>query len=345
MSGLPTTMRAWTTDRYGGPEVVRLSSHPVPGLQPGSVLVRVAAASVARGDLHLLTGRPWPVRLAGYGLLRPRQPVVGRSLAGEVVAAAADVTDVASGDLVFAEIEGGAFADYALVPANRVAPAPKGLSLAEAAALPEAGSTSLHAFSGPIALIPGERVIILGASGGVGTVAVQIAKAMGAEVTAVARVRHHPLLQRLRADRVIEPTDAALHTAPAAGEGNADCLLDLVGDRPLASLRALVRPTGTVVVATGGALGARLSPMVRLGAAALSGRHTKPPMRVLVSNVTRADLIQIAALVAEGRLAPVIERRWSLSEGQAALAHVYSGHAQGKSVIVIDPDLAERRPG
>ncbi|WP_217439970.1 NAD(P)-dependent alcohol dehydrogenase [Nocardia barduliensis] len=324
------TMTAIVAPRYGSSEVLRTQTVPRPVAGDGQVLVRVRAAAVCRGDLHLLTGKPYAVRL-GFGLRRPKDPIIGHDLAGEVVAVGAGATGFDRGDLVFGAVDAGAFAEYVSVPAERLARVPDGLTVAEAAALPDSGLTALQGLRDVGGLRAGQKVLVNGASGGVGTAAVQIAKALGAEVTAVCSTRHVEMLRSLGADLVVDYTT----TDFTSGTDRYDVLLDLVGNRSLTDYRRVLAPKGVFVSSAGSPGGDWFGPVLWVGKVVLTGLVVGQTMRPLLMRPRRADLELLAVLAAEGKLRPVIERRCPLAAAAAAVGHVAEGHAQGKTVIVV----------
>jgi NADPH:quinone reductase-like Zn-dependent oxidoreductase len=322
------TMRAIVQPTYGSPEVLRLEEVARPTLGDDDVLVRVHAAAVCRGDVHLVTGKPWPLRLA-FGLLRPSRRIAGQDIAGRVEAVGARVTSLRVGDDVFGQVTAG-FADYVCAPAARLAPKPRNLGFDEAAAVPDSGMTALQALRDGCRLEAGQHVLINGASGGVGTFAVQIAKALGATVTAVCSTRHVGMVASLGADHVVDYTREDF---TARGE-RYDAILDLVGNRALGDLRAALAPTGIYVASAGspdhwaGSLGFLLSVMI-------AGAFRRRTMKSFMAKPSRDDLLALRDLVEAGALRPVIERRFALEDTAAAVGHVAAGHAQGKTVIAI----------
>ncbi|WP_084497489.1 NAD(P)-dependent alcohol dehydrogenase [Nocardia amamiensis] len=324
------TMTAIAAPRYGSSEVLRTEVVPRPVAGDGEVLVRVRAAAVCSGDVHLLTGKPYAIRL-GFGLRRPKYRIIGHDLAGEVVDIGAEVTGFAGGDVVFGAVDAGAFAEYVSVPVERLAHAPTNLTVEEAAALPDSGMTALQGLRDVGGLHAGHTVLINGASGGVGTSAVQIAKALDAEVTAVCSTRHVESLRALGADRVIDYTT----TDFTRDEHRYDVLLDLVGNRSLTACRRVLAPQGVFVSSAGAPGGNWLGPVVWVAKVVLTDLVVSQTMRPLLMRPRRVDLEFLAGLAAEGKLRPVIERRFPLAEAAAAVGHVAGGHARGKTVIVV----------
>ncbi|PXX68436.1 NADPH:quinone reductase-like Zn-dependent oxidoreductase [Nocardia tenerifensis] len=324
------TMKAVVAPRYGTGAALRTEvvGRPAPG--PGEVLVRVRAASVCQGDVHLLTGTPYLLRL-GFGLRRPKDPIIGHDLAGEVAAVGSEVTEFRSGDAVFGSVNAGAFAEYVCVQEQRLAHAPTGLSLEEAAALPDSGMTALQGLRDVGGLRAGQRVLVNGASGGVGSAAVQLAKALGADVTAVCSTRHIGVMRALGADDVIDYTA----TDFTATGHRYDVLLDLVGNRSIRDCRRILAPNGVFVSSAGAPGGNWLGPIVWMSKVLLATLFSAPKLAILLMRPRRADLEYLSGLAADGRLRPLIERRYPLDRADEAVQHVLDGHAQGKTVLVV----------
>lgn len=327
--GRVTTIHAVVCDRYGGPEVARLADMPRPVIGAGEALIEVRASAVCRGDIHLLNGKPYLVRIAGYGLLRPKHLVPGQNVSGIVIDAASGVAGLAPGDEVFGEIPHGAFAELAVAPAARLALKPASLDHEHAAALPVSGITALQSLRDAGKLRAGQNVLINGASGGVGTLAVQIAKALGADVTAVCGSRHIEMIQALGADRVIDYTREDF----AAVGLQHDVMLDLAGNRSLSDCRRAVKPGGVLVACGQLAGGTWLGPVPRLIKAALAGRLTRCTMTPFLAQPNSADLQVLARMADAGQLRPVIDKRFALAEIAHALAHMAAGTVQGTTVL------------
>ncbi len=323
-------MRAVLHRRYGGPEVLELGEAgcPVPG--DGDVLVRVHAAAVTIGDHHMVTGKPYLIRLSPYGgLPGPRNPVPGGALAGRVHAVGANVTGFRAGDEVFGQAMAGAFAEYAVVPAAALALKPGNLSMEEAAAVPWA-LAALQGLRDAGGLTAGQRVLINGASGGVGTWAVQLARALGAEVTAVCGARKAELVRSLGAAEVIDYAKEDF----AGGGARFDVMLDLVGNRSLSDCLRVLNPKGVYVACAGGG-GDWLGPLPRLAGMGLRSLFSRQKLRTFVATPKQEDLRFLKELVEAGKARPVIERSWALSEAAEALRHVGEGHSRGQSVLRI----------
>lgn len=328
--GAPATMLAVCHPAYGGPDVLRIDRVATPRPADHEVLVRVHAASVCKGDVHMLTGLPWLVRL-GIGLRRPRRGLLGQDLAGRIEAVGRQVTGLRPGDAVFGQVTCGAFAEYVAVAADRLAPMPSSLDFEEAAAVPDSGLTALQGLRDVGRLRAGQSVLINGASGGVGTFAVQIAKALGAEVTAVCSTRHVELAQNLGADRVIDYTRQDF----VADGLRHDVALDLAGNRSLADWRRVLKREGALVSCSGAPGGDVLGPLPWMARVVLAGTVGGRTMRPLLMRVGTPDLIVLKDMIESGRVRPVIERRHPLADTIEAMRQVMAGHARGKTVIRI----------
>jgi NADPH:quinone reductase-like Zn-dependent oxidoreductase len=324
------TMRAIVQDRYGpAPEaVLRLAEIDRPAVSRGEVLVRVHAASVDRGTWHVMAGLPYPIRLAGFGVRRPKGPNPGRSLAGTVAAIGADVTGFRPGDEVFG-IGAGAFAEYVSVRADKLAPKPANLSFGQAAAVPVSGLTALQAVRDHARIGAGERVLILGASGGVGTFAVQLAKAYGAEVTAVCSTAKVDAVRAIGADHVVDYTRADA----TDGRQRYDVVLDIGGNRRLAHLRRALTSTGRLVIVGGETDGRWLGGVDRQLRAQLLSPFVGQRLGTFVASENAADLGVLRELVESGKVTPVVDRTYPLGEVAAAVRHLLDGRATGKLVI------------
>jgi NADPH:quinone reductase-like Zn-dependent oxidoreductase len=320
-------MKAIMQDTYG--PIGRLAPREVelPALGEDDVLVRVHAAALHVGDVFAVTGSPFLVRLA-TGLGRPKYGVPGFDLAGTVAAIGSAVTRFAVGDEVFGTGRGTA-AEYARAGEHELAPKPAGLTFNEAAAIPTSGLAALHGLRDAGRLKAGQRVLINGASGGVGTFAIQIAKASGAHVTGVASTRNLEVMRSLGADEVIDYTREDFTTQASAW----DLILDNVENRPLSDVRRALTPDGTLVLNSGtGARGLRM--LVRLLRPIILSPFSRQSMRRFVSNPKQADLVALKDLVEAGKLRPVIGRTYPLEDAVAALERIAGGHARGKVVLV-----------
>lgn len=326
-----TTMNALIQPAWGSPDVLTLTQVPQPTLRDGAVLVRVRAAALNKGDWHLLTGTPYLLRLMGYGLAAPRVPIPGCAVAGQVEAVGAGVTGLRVGDEVFGEIARGGFAEYATVDETALAKIPAGMSFATAATIPIAGTTALQGLRDAGKVQPGQSVLIQGASGGVGTFAVQIAVAMGAKVTAVCSARNGELVRGLGASAVIDYAQTDFTTA---GE-RYDVIFDLIGDHSVAACRRALTPTGRYLSAAGGAENMIVGPMLRVLLGMMSNLTSRQPFVPVVAMPNREDLAQVAAMVAAGTVTPVLDRTVTLREVPDAMRALGLGHTRGKIAITL----------
>lgn len=326
-------MLAWSQSNYGGPEAVHANELPVPVAAAGEVLLRVRATALNSADVRVMRGEPLLLRLA-FGLRHPRQPVRGHDVAATVVGLGSGVSTFRVGDEVVGEINGGGLAEYATAPESRLVGRPQTLAPALAAALPMAGGTAWQALDRG-AVTAGHRVLVIGASGGVGTMAVQLARLRGAEVWALCGQRSRAVVESIGAERTfdyhaVQPGDPAL-SVTATG-GGFDCVIDIAGTAPLRQLRALLRDGGSVVLVSDE--GNRvLGPIGRLLKASVLSIGSKRPFRPLAAVAKPEILAQLVELAAADTLVPVIEHTWPLSEAGAALAHVDSGHTLGKVIV------------
>jgi NADPH:quinone reductase-like Zn-dependent oxidoreductase len=323
------TMRAVVQHCYGPPSVLQSSEVELPLPARGEVLVRVGAASVHPGDYFVMTGEPYLVRLV-FGLRRPRHGIPGRDLAGVVAAVGQDVTGLGPGDEVFGWSTGGTLAEYACVPQEQLVPVPANLSAMEAATVPTSAVTALQALRDVAKVRPGQTVLITGASGGVGSFAVQLAKAFGAEVTGVCSTQNLDLVRSLGADHVVDYTNTDF---TRTGQ-QYDVVLDNVEAQPLADVRRALTRTGTLIPNSGRG-GRWLGPLGRIVMARLLSGFTRQRLRPFTSVGKRQDLLTLADLLTTGRITPVIDRSYPLDEAADALRHVAAGHTRGKVVITI----------
>ena len=323
-------MKAIVQDVYGEADVLQLRDVDKPAVGDDQVLVSVRAAGVDRGVWHLMAGLPYPIRLAGYGVRRPKFPVPGSALAGVVEAVGKDVTRFRPGDDVMGTST-GSFAEYASVRESKLVRKPATLTFEQAAAVPVSATTALQALRDQGRVQPGQRVLVIGASGGVGTYAVQLAKAFGADVTGVASTAKVDLVRSLGADQVIDYTREEL----TAGMRPYDLLLDIGGNRPVSALRRLLTREGTLVI-VGGEGGDRWTGGLHRQLQALAtARFVKQRLRVFVGKDTDVDLETLTGLIDAGKVRPVIDRTFALTEAPDAIRYVADGHARGKVVVTI----------
>ncbi|WP_436521436.1 NAD(P)-dependent alcohol dehydrogenase [Actinoplanes sp. HUAS TT8] len=327
-------MKAIVQDRYGGPEQLRLADVDTPAPHQDHILLRVRAAALNAYDWHFMRGDPYLMR-ASMGLTRPNRRIRGRDVAGEVIDVGPGVTDFAKGDEVFADPSHaqGAFAEYICVPQNFAARKPANLTFAEAAALPLAAGTALVCLR-ESGLATGQKILINGASGGVGTFAVQIARALGAEVTAVCRTRNTDLVAGLGATHVIDYTADDFVKI----QRQYDVILDLVGNRRLGDLLRRLTPTGTLVLSGGGVStgGSLIGPMPlfirgKLTAPFLRGRRIITP----TPDPSREILDELRRLTESGQVTPAIDRTFPLAEAAAAIHYLETEHARAKVILTV----------
>lgn len=322
-------MQAIVQSRYGEDGVLELTSVARPRPGPGEVLVRVEAAGVGQAVWHLMAGRPYLVRIMGFGFRAPKQPIPGTDLAGAVVACGDGVTDVHVGDEIIG-VGTGAYAEYALVPANQLVPRPAALSPAEAAALPDSALTALEAVRDTARVAAGQSVLVIGASGGVGSYAVQIARAVGAKVTGVASTAKLDLVRDLGAVHVIDYTREEITDAGH----RYDVILDINGNRPLGLLRRALAPDGTLVI-VGGEGGGKLFGGIdrQLRAVMLSGFVSQRLTTLISEKRTRAELEPLVAMVALGELRVALDRTYPLADAAVAIADLRAGRVRGKVAL------------
>jgi NADPH:quinone reductase-like Zn-dependent oxidoreductase len=323
-------MKAIVQDTYGSADVLELRDIGTPEIAAGEVLVRVHAAGVDRGVWHLMTGLPYPVRLAGYGLRAPKTPVPGTNMAGVVEAVGHEVTRFQPGDEVFG-IGKGTFAEYARAPENKLAPKPANLTFEQAAAVAVSGLTALQGLRDHGRVQPGQTVLIIGASGGVGTFAVQLAAAFGAQVTGVCSTTKMDLVRSIGAGHVIDYTREDF----ADGKQHYDVILDIGGNPSLSRLRRALTPKGTLVIAGGETRGRWLGGADRQLRALLLSRFVDQKLTTFICRENHEDLLVLKELIEAGRITPVIDRSYPLSEAPKAIRYLEQGHARGKVVITV----------
>src|SRR5262245_26742103 len=325
-------MKAIVQERFGPPDVLRLADIARPEVTPSEVLVRVHAAALNPYDWHMLRGDPLIARLipGGVGLTRPRSPVAGLDAAGRVEAIGAEVREFKVGDEVLGFCP-GAFAEYVCAAADQVVHKPAGLTFEQAAAIPIAATTALRAIRDVGRVRSGHRVLINGAAGGVGSYAVQIAAAVGAQVTGVCGAASTELVLSLGAAQVIDYNTEDFTSEPS----RYDVILDNMGNRPLGRLRHALRPDGALVLNGGGEPGQAIGPIGAMVRAAAVNRLVRQRLSFLPTKLDLAELASISELVEEGKLRSVIDRTYSLARTAEGLRSVEAGHAHGKVVITV----------
>lgn len=322
-------MKAMIRDTYGPPDQLRLADVDRPAIGAGDVLIRVHAAGVDQGVWHLVTGLPYLARLAGFGMRRPKNPVPGADVAGTVEAVGDQVTTLRPGDEVFGTC-GGAFAEYARAAADSVVLKPAAVTFSQAAAVPTSACAALQALRDKGRVQAGQRVLVTGAGGGVGSFAVQLAVAMGAEVTGVCSAGKADLVRSLGAAEVIDYA----RTDVTAGPARFDVILDIAGHRPLRRLRRVLTRRGRLVLVGSEGGGRWIQGMDRqLRAIALSpfvGQH----FGTLISSERADDLRHLAELMAAGTVVPAVDRTFPLADLPEAIQSLRNGQVRGKAVVV-----------
>jgi NADPH:quinone reductase-like Zn-dependent oxidoreductase len=322
-------MKAIVQNSYGSADVLELRDIDRPTAGDGEVLVRVHAAGVNRGTLHVMAGEPYLMRLMGFGVLKPKSPVPGQDVAGTVIAVGAQVTRFAVGDVVFG-IAKGAFAEYAVAREDKLAHKPEGLTFEHAAVIGISGLTALRALD-VARVTAGSSVLVVGASGGVGTYAVQLAVAMGAIVTGVASTSKTDLVAALGADQVIDYTRQDF----ADGARKYDVVLDIGGMTPVSRLRRALTENGTLVI-IGGEGNSTWSPgMGRQMTALALSPFVAQRLTMVVNKEHYAGLERLAALAAAGKVRSFIDRAYQLAEAPDAVRYLESGKVRGKVVITL----------
>ena len=326
-----TTMRAVVQSAYGTADVLSLEDVAMPTMGEDQVLVRVHGAALNAGDLHLLSGKPYLVRLMGFGLFRPKVAIAGLAMAGRVEAVGLRVTQFRPGDEVYGEIPRGAFAEYACVSETLLAHKSSKLTFEQAAALPVAATSALQALRDVAQLTPGQRVLINGAAGGVGTFSVQIAKSMGALVTAVGSTSSLPMLRDLGADEAIDYTQDDF----TLGGRRFDVMLDLVGNRTLAECRSVLKPEGRYIAAAGQMKGEWLGPVIWMVSVLMASLFRSQKMAPFVATARQQDLEALNELVDRGAVKPVIECTYELRDVPRAMHDLATRQTEGKHVLSV----------
>jgi len=332
-------MTAVVQERYGSApeEVLRIAEVDRPTIRDDEVLVRVHASSVDRGTWHVMAGLPYPARLV-FGLRRPKAANPGRNVAGTVEAVGAGATGFAPGDEVFG-IAAAAFAEYAVARPGKLARKPVNLTFDQAAAVPVSGLTALQAVRDQGRVRPGERVLVIGASGGVGSFAVQIAKAFGAEVTGVAGAAKVDAVRALGADHVVDYT----REDPTDGRHRYDVVLDIGGNRRLARLRRALTSRGRLVIVGGETGGRWLEGLDRQLRALLLSPFVGQELRSFLASENADDLGTLRELVESGAVTPAVDRSYPLAETATAIRHLMDGRVRGKLVITVEDRSRGRR--
>ena len=319
-------MKAILYRRYGPPDVLEYSEIEKPVPKADEVLIRIHAASVNPADWHFMRGTPYLIRLFA-GLRKPKSTRLGVDVAGRVEAVGVNVTRFKEGDEVFGACR-GAFAEYVCTSESAVVAKPRNLTFEQAASVPIAAFTALQSLRDKGHVQAGQRVLINGASGGVGTFAVQIAKSLGADVTGVCSTRNVEMVRSIGADRVIDYTRDDF----TQGTQRYDLILDCAGNHSLPELRRALNRTGTCVI-VGGPIGNWIGPVIDVLKVLAYSRFIRQNFVVILAKLSHDDLIVLRDFLEEGKITPVIDRRYNLSETPEAIRYLEQGHAQGKVVI------------
>jgi len=331
-TGRETTMKAIVQDAYGSADVLELRDIDQPVPKDNEVLVQVHAAGLHRGDWHVMTGLPYLIRLVvpDLGLRKPKVRVRGMDVAGRVEAVGSNVTRFQPGDAVFGWCD-GSFAEYAAAPEDNLAPKPANLTFEQAAAVPTSAFAALQGLRDSGQVQAGQKVLIIGAAGAVGSFAVQLAKAFGAEVTGVCSTTQVDLVRSIGADDVIDYTREDV----TDGRRHWDLVLDTAGHRSLSQLRRALTPKGTLVIVGSEGRGRWLGGFDRSLRAPLLSRFVGQRLRMLASKPRQEDLQTLRELIEAGKLAPVIGQTYPLGEVREAIRALEAGHTRGKLVITV----------
>jgi NADPH:quinone reductase-like Zn-dependent oxidoreductase len=323
-------MKAIVYTEYGPPDVLQFTEVPKPTLKDDEVLIRIRAASVNPLDWHYLRGTPYLVR-AQTGLRKPKTERLGVDVAGQIEAVGKNVTQFQPGSEVFGLCK-GAFAEYACTSERALAPKPPNVTFEQAAAIPIAGFTALQALRDKGQIGPGQKVLINGAAGGVGTFAVQIAKSFGADVTGVCSTRNVDMVRSIGADQVIDYT----HEDFTRRGQRYDLMLDMIGNHSLSDCRRALTPEGTLVLVGGPDNGRWLGPLSGLLTVVVLSRFVRQKLIPFLAHPSNNDLIVLQELLEAGKITPVIDRSYPLRDVPAAVRYVEQGHARGKVVITME---------
>jgi NADPH:quinone reductase-like Zn-dependent oxidoreductase len=324
------SMKAIVRGTYGSPDLLELRDIDKPELGDDEVLVRVHAAGVGRDVWHVMTGLPYPIRIAGYGFRAPKNPVIGSDVAGVVEAVGKNVRRFQPGDEVFG-IGKGSYAEYVCAREDKLAPKPENLTFEQAAVVAIMGSTALQAVRDHGRVEPGQEVLVIGASGGVGTYAVQIAKAFGAQVTGGCSTEKVGMVQSIGADRVI---DYRREDFAESGQ-RYDLILDIGGNSSLSRLRRALASRGILVIVGGEGRGRWLGGTDRQLRAMMLSPFVGQKLGTFVNKENHEDLLVLKELIESGKITPVIDRTYPLGEAPEAIRYLEEGHARGKVVITV----------
>jgi len=325
-----SSLKAIVRDTYGSPDLLELRDIDIPEYADEEVLVHVHAAGVGRDVWHIMTGLPYPIRLAGYGFRVPKNPVIGSDMAGVVEAVGKNVTRFQPGDEVFG-IGKGSYAEYVCAGEYKLAPKPTNLTFEQAAVVAIMGSTALQALRDHGKVRQGQEVLLIGASGGVGTYAVQIAKAFGARVTGVCSTAKVEMVRSIGADHVIDYTREDF----AEGDQRYDLILDIGGNSTLTRLRRALASRGTLVIVGGEGGGRWLGGTDRQIRALVLSPFVSQKLGTFVNKENHEDMLVLKELIESGKITPVIDRTYPLAQVPGAIRYLEEGHAQGKVVITV----------
>ena len=325
---IPTTMQAIVHRRYGGPDVLRLEDVEVPAVDDDTILVRVRAASINAYDWHLMRGDPYLVRTE-EGVLKPKRAIAGVDMAGQVEAVGKNVTEFRPGDAVFGERD-GAFAEYVAAKATSLALKPGNLTFEKAAAVPMAGFTALQALRDKGRVQPGQRVLVTGAAGGVGSFAIQLAKAFGATVTGVCHTENVEMVRSMGADDVIDYTAEDF----TRRRETFDLILDIAASPSLIACRRVLSPGGTLVV-VGAPMGRWFAPLRRPIMAVVLSQLGSKRLLPFLARRSKDDLVVLASLIEAGTISPVVDSAFPMKHAADAMRHMENDHIGGKVVITV----------
>ncbi|MFD9224744.1 NAD(P)-dependent alcohol dehydrogenase [Streptomyces sp. NPDC060064] len=323
-------MKAIVRETYRSPDGLELKEIDKPVVGDDDVLVRVHAAGVDQGVWHLVTGLPYLLRIVGFGLRRPKTRVPGLDVAGRVEAVGRNVSRFQPGDEVFGTCS-GSYAEYACARQDKFAPKPANVTFEQAAAVPSSAFAALQGLRRSAQVQAGQKVLVIGAGGGVGTFAVQLAKEFGANVTGVCSTKKTDLVRSIGADDVIDYTREDF----ADGPRRYDLILDTAGGRSLAHLRRALDPRGSLVIVGSEGGGRWVQGVDRALRAAMLSLFVSQKLRMLVSTENQEDLQLLGKLIEAGKLTPIVDRTYSLSEVPKAIQYLRAGHACGKVVITV----------
>ncbi|MCX4825577.1 NAD(P)-dependent alcohol dehydrogenase [Streptomyces sp. NBC_01142] len=323
-------MKAIVQEKYGSPDDLELKEIDKPVVGDDDVLVRVHAAGLDQGVWHLVTGLPYLLRIMGFGLRRPKTRVPGLDVAGRVEAVGRNVTRFQPGDEVFGTCA-GSYAEYACARQDKFAPKPTNVTFEQAAAVPSSAFAALQGLRRSAQVQAGQKVLVIGAGGGVGTFAVQLAKEFGANVTGVCSTKKTELVRSIGADDVIDYTREDFANRPH----RYDLILDAAGGRSLSHLRRALEPRGTLVIVGSETGGRWMRGVDRALRAAMLSPFVNHTLRMLVSTERTEDLQLLGELIEAGKLTPIVDRTFSLSEVPKAIQYLTDGHARGKVVITL----------